>query len=109
MTDIDITPENIREDTRLNQVEKETNVWFDKELDCAKVFSSEGGIMRRLVQHPLFTVTDYEEYKGNIVGLKGTFPIAALSFGSTVRKQKGHANVITNGVMNSGDDAEIKV
>ena len=106
---IELTPDNVSEDNNLSQAEKETNIWFDKTTDKAFVHTSEGGIMRRLLQHPEFEVTDYHENEGNIVSIKGLFPIAALSFGSKPRKQKGHANIVTNGVMGGEDNAKIAI
>jgi len=106
---VDLTPDNVTEDNDLCQAEKETNIWFDKTTNDAEVFTREGGIMRRLLQHPEFVVTDYNEKDGEIVGLKGQIPIACLSFGSTPRKQTGHANIVTNSVMNNGENAKIEI
>lgn len=105
----ELIPENVKEDNNLTQAEKETNIWFDKTGNNAIMFTSEAGIMRRLLQHPLFTVTDYNEREGNIVSVKGEFPIEALSLGSRKRKQSGHSNIITNGVMNKDENAKIEV
>lgn len=104
---VEIIPENIREDNELSQAEKETNILFEKTTDEVFVHSSEGGIMRRLIQHPLFTVTNVTEKDGSIVSVKGRLPIGVLSIGSKERKHGGHASIVTNGVMNKDENANI--
>ena len=109
MPEIEITPDNVAEDSSLTPAEKETNIWFDKEIDKAVVYTREGGIMRRLLQHPEFDVNNVNEKDGKIVGVKGRFPIDAISFGSKPRKNGGHASMITNGVMNMENNATVSI
>lgn len=105
----EITPERVKEDSDLNQAEKETNILFDKTSDDVRISTAEGGLMRRLIQHPSFEINSITEKDGNIVNVVGTMPIGVISIGQSERKQKGHSGLITNGVMRTEENASINL
>lgn len=105
----EILPENVKEDNDLTKAEKETTINFDKESNKAHLFTSEGGLMRRMIQHPLFEINEYTEKDGKITSIKGMIPTTALSIGSTERGQKGHAQIVSNTVTQKEENAKVLI
>lgn len=101
----------VGEDSSLTPQEKETTIHFPKDRDRATVFSAEAGIMRRLLQHPLFEAERYVPADGPavenveelhvpgvvIVGLKGSIPVGTLKISARARSASGHASVVSRG------------
>lgn len=105
----DISPENVTEDNDLTPKEKETNIRFDKTTNNATIFTSEGGIMRRLLQHPEAEIINVKEKGEDIVGMKAIVPIAIISISSSPRKQTAHSTMVTNGVTVKDENAKISI
>jgi hypothetical protein len=106
----------VEEDKVLTPVEKETTIRFSKVDDHATVYTEEGGLIRRLLQHPHFEIdslrgttadawgkeiapNDFEE--GSITGVRGTIPIEALVFQTSLRKTSQHSAVVPESVLRS--------
>ena len=113
MSTHEINPvELVAEDSDLTPSEKETSINFTKSEDRARVFTSERGLMRRLLQHPLFEVdhlvpesgakvTDVQELDATdtqITGVKGTIPVGAVKLRTSTRSSSGHASVVSYNV-----------
>lgn len=96
----EIDPEDVSEDSRLTPPEKETIVQFTKDDDRINIFTQEGGLMYRLLNHPEFSVNDSRcvERDGNVVGVDGTLPVECLTMKVGPRKDSGHSRIISNGV-----------
>jgi hypothetical protein len=103
---------NVVEDSDLTPVEKETTITFSKDRDTARVFTAEGGLMRRFLAHPdastlTLTVVDGdarpavapEQYAGEeIVGVEAALPVGALNVRREPRKSTQHAKIVTKRV-----------
>ena len=106
--------EAVEEDKVLTPVEKETTIRFSKVDDHATVYTEEAGLIRRLLQHPHFEVdslrgttddawgkeiapNDFEE--GSITGVRGSIPIEALVFQTSLRETSQHSAVVPEGVL----------
>lgn len=110
--DLQAALDNVREDTDLQPVEKETTIRFAKDTDTIRVFTAEKGLMRRFLAHPAssihtLTVRDGDArpalppslYDGEeIVGLDVTLPIGALLFRRDPRQSGQHAEIVTERV-----------
>lgn len=106
--------DNVAEDSSLVPSEKETSINFGKRHDRARVFSSERGLMRRLLGHPhveIVSVTveegdrrppiDLDDYDGQtVVGVRAIAPIGLLKIGLSPRKDNQHARIVSDRVMN---------
>jgi hypothetical protein len=103
----------IKEDPKLQPIEKETTLRFAKCDDEIQVHTEEGGIARRLLKHPEFRTTelrintdddwglrlspdDYSE--GIVTGVKGFIPIGLLKVRAGSRSTSQHASVVSNEV-----------
>jgi len=106
--------EVVAEDRRLEPVEKETLFRFDKTEDRISVYTEEGGLMRRLLQHPEFRLEslrvvteeswgehvdpdDFDE--GSITGVDGWVPIGVLSLKTSSRSISQHAAIVPDRVL----------
>jgi hypothetical protein len=99
-TDSDQTDEQtidqIREDPKLNPMEKETHIRFARDQDLAHVFTEESGVARRLHAHPEADVSPVRRVDGDPVGARGTIPIGCVGVTLEPRKSDGHADVVTH-------------
>jgi hypothetical protein len=106
--------EYVAEDRKLTPQEKETILRFAKCDDRVFVYTEEGGIMRRLLQHPEFQLKslrvttedswgkqvvpdDFDE--GSITGVDGWIPIGVLSLNTSSRTTSQHADVVSERVL----------
>lgn len=106
--------DNASEDSSLDPSEKETSINFGKRNDHARVFTSETGMMRRILGHPhvpVISVTveegdsrptvDLDDYDGQpIVGVQARAPIGLLKIQQTPRKDNQHARVVSKRARN---------
>jgi len=95
MSDEDV---DVREDPKLTPPEKETTFRFAKDEDVIHTYSEEAGIVNRLLHHDDFSEKDRRVVNGAVVAVKGTLPITSLGISSKLRKDTGHAQVISGGV-----------
>jgi hypothetical protein len=104
----------VAEDRRLEPVEKETLFRFDKTEDRVSVYTEEGGLMRRLLQHPEFRLdslrvvteeswgerVDPDDFNGgSITGVEGWVPIGVLSLKTSSRSTSQHAAIVPDRVL----------
>jgi len=103
-----------RDDPELRPEEKETTLRFARDEDVAAFYTAEAGVGRRLIAHPE-TVLDgvvikdgrarptkapEEVERGeDVVGVRGTIPVGALSVKSTSRKSDSHASIVSDRVL----------
>jgi len=104
-------PENVsvREDSRLETFEKETTININGNDNQAKIFSAKAGIIRRLIQHPEFTVTAYTKHKENITSITGRIPIGCISIGSKPRKSTSLSAIVSNSVSQKDENASVEL
>ena len=80
----------IRERPDLSAPEKETHIQFSRGDERATIETEIGCHMRRLREHPLFTLTDYRtieiDSELHIVRVNGVLPIGCISVTSSPRK-----------------------
>ena len=107
MTDV---LEQVKEDPELLPCEKETTFSFAKDEDRARVHTDEAGLMRRLLQHPEFEITELRLHTqvgyryvdceqdltecDSVIGVKGSIPVTALLVKSASRAQRAHCHVV---------------
>jgi hypothetical protein len=109
--------EAVAEDQKLTPDEKETVFRFAKDEDTVGIYTEEGGLMRRLIQHPKFrleslrTVTketwgkhvDPDDFNaGSITGVDGWAPVSVLSLKTSSRKTSQHAAIVPDRVLREG-------
>lgn len=108
-----------REDPRLEPLEKETTFRFARDESVVTFFTAESGVGRRLIAHPevvLDAVVLMDEDRRpsvdpaevtadeDIVGVRGTLPVGALSIKASARKSDQHAQIVSNRVFADGGD-----
>jgi len=101
-------------DPALTPAEKETVFRFARDEARLNFFSAERGVGRRLILHPdavldavVLAVGDARPAKdpaavqagADIVGVRGTLPIGALSVLSKPRKSDQHADIVSDRVL----------
>lgn len=108
----DTIAENVSEDSDLETQEKETTINFLKWSDEGRLFTSEAGLMRRVIWHPHIQVItlvvkdgdsrpsvapgDYDGDDGkDIVGVEAIVPVSLLKIGAEPRKASQHAPIIS--------------
>jgi hypothetical protein len=104
----------VAEDRKLTPPEKETILRFAKCDDRVFVYTEEGGLMRRFLQHPEFQlkslrVTTEDSWgkrvvpddfdKGSITGVDGWVPIGVLSLKTSSRTMSQHAAIVPDRVL----------
>jgi len=102
------------DDPELTPAEKETTVRFARDDDRAEVYTAEAGLGRRLLCHPFaeirgVTVADggarpergVEDLDGDedVVGVRASVPVGLLQIKSTPRRDNGHAEIVTDRVL----------
>jgi hypothetical protein len=99
----------VKEHPKWNPHEKETTLGFIKPEDRFRFFTSEAGITRRVLQHPLFEIdglsvrtnegsqsTEPHRYAGgDIVGVRAHAPIGVLKLKERSRSPSRHADIIS--------------
>ena len=79
--------------------------------DQALVDSEIGSHMRRLLQHPHFTLTDYRtaeiDSEPCIIYVDGLLPIGCLSISATPRKDSSLASVVSGNVLRDSENCKI--
>jgi hypothetical protein len=108
----------VTEDEKLGIVEKETTIKFAKPDNRVLIYTEEGGLMRRLLQHPEFQirhlrVTTEDSWGarigpddfdgGSITGVDGWLPIGVLSLKTTSRTTSQHAAIVSERVLREGE------
>lgn len=105
----------VREDPDLTPQEKETTIRFAKDEDRATVFTAEAGLGRRLLAHPnadvkvvnvledggTQPVAPSEVSGRDIVGVRASVPVGAFKLRVSSRSASGHAEVVSEEVLNS--------
>lgn len=103
----------VREDPDLLPAEKETHANFSQRDDEAHVKSEIGCHMRRLLQHPHFTLIDYRtteiDSEPQIVRVEGFLPIGCISIGYSPRKDSSLANVVSNNVLKTDEQCSVEL
>lgn len=118
--DVNNLVQAVAEDPRLEPIEKETNIGFTKDgfpttaatqfdQDVARVFTEEGGISRRLLQHPHFTADcirvndslgDARSIEpgnfdgGKITAVGGYIPVGTIKIKKRRRSAAGHSSMV---------------
>jgi len=108
-----------RDDPALAPEEKETTLRFARDEDVAAFHTDEAGIGRRLIAHPETVLDGVVIRDGNVrrtrapsevepgeevVGVRGTIPVGALSIKSTARKSDRHATIVSERVLQEADE-----
>lgn len=103
-----------RDDPELRPEEKETTLRFARDEDVAAFYTAEAGVGRRLIAHPESVLDgvvikdgrarptkalEEVERGEQVVGVRGTIPVGALSVKSSSRKDTGHAAVVSKRVL----------
>lgn len=106
--------EAVAEDGNLMPVEKETSIGFNKPETRLRIYTEEGGLMRRLIQHPNFDceslriTTEYswgkridpDDFEGGVItGVDGYLPIGVLTIGTSTRSTASHAEIVSERVL----------
>jgi len=104
----------VAEDRRLTPDKKETVLRFTKPEERVCIYTEEGGLMRRLLQHPEFQVErlrvvteeswgdriDPDDFNGgSITGIDGWGPIGLLSLKTSPRTTSQHAAIVSERVL----------
>ena len=108
-------------DPALTPAEKETVFRFARDEDRLEFFSAERGVGRRLILHPDAVLDAVVVATGDarpardpaavrpgddVVGVRGTLPIRALSVLSRPRESDQHADVVSGRVLREVDNGE---
>ena len=84
-------------------MEKETHLQFSRGDEQATIETEIGCHMRRLREHPLFTLTDYRtieiDSELHIVHVNGVLPIGCISVTSSPRKDSSLSSVVSDNVL----------
>lgn len=107
------------EDPELTPAERETLFRFSRAGDRVKFYTAERGIGRRLLAHPAATVDEVTlrrsdrhrpavpleevEEGDEVVAVRGTLPIGVLKIRHKTRTGDGHAQVVTENVLDGGE------
>lgn len=113
----------IESDPRRKSFEKESRVLWSPQTDYANFYTADPGLMRRLVLHPEFSVRWFEATQSNdaprqtytvassdavdrwdgepVYSLEGSLPVGVLTVKQSPRKQSGHAEIITQRVLDN--------
>lgn len=102
-------------DPDLRKEERETTIGFAADQDRARVHSASPGVVRRLLLHDHVNVRDLtvvgpdgmevvkpdraRETEGDIVAVRGTLPVGAISIKSVPRNHDQPAAVVSKGVL----------
>lgn len=113
--------ERVREDYDLRPAEKEITLTLSKADERARVYAEIGGVMQRLLAHPLFEVESLRvlgegavspkrlgagEVPGaEVVGVGGTIPKGALKIRRSARTTSGYAAILPEVNSLTGGDA----
>ncbi|MFB6082060.1 MAG: hypothetical protein ABEJ67_04480 [Halanaeroarchaeum sp.] len=104
----------VREDAGLTRFEKETAFTFTKADSTVSTYSEEGGLMRRLLLHPVVEITELrvnhgdtfgvrvhpEDYtEGAITGVRAEAPIGLLKLMQEPRRTEKHSEVVSREVL----------
>lgn len=105
-------------DPELRPEERETVIRFARDQHRLRFFTAERGIGRRLIAHGHATVEEVVVREGaarparppeavdeddHVVGVRGTLPIGVLSIRGEPRSDPGHAEVVTDRVLEEVD------
>ena len=115
--DASTVPENlqtlvsaVREDPDLLPEEKETTLQFANVDHSATLFSEQGGVVRRLLRHPLFdigwirvyeetapnqTMSPVEYTSGAVTAVYGSFPVKAIKLMSRSRSDPAPCKIVS--------------
>lgn len=115
MTDTEMLIESVAEADELDPCEKETIIKFTKADDTLSIYTEEGGLMRRLMQHPGFEIDSLRDSNGaqvsvndteesQITGVKGSIPIPALGIRTSLRTNSDHASIVSEAVLRGEDE-----
>lgn len=104
----------ISEDEYLTPEEKETSINLTKPETQFGIYTEEGGLMRRLLQHPNFDCetlrittkdswgkrVDPDDFEGGVItGVDGWLPIGVLTIGTSTRSTSSHAEIVSERVL----------
>jgi hypothetical protein len=103
----------VGEDTDITPEEKETTLRLGKVEDEATIYTAEAGISRRILAHPDIEILGLTVAEGDarreisvdehdnedIVGVRGSVPVGALSVRSSPRSSTGHADIVSDRVL----------
>jgi len=109
------------EDPRLGPAEKETLMRFAKVDDRVVVDTTEAGIGRRVLAHPLaeihrVTVLDEDGEHAHpadpatvtaedaVVGVRATLPLGVVTISSSARESDSHADIVSDRVLEEVSD-----
>lgn len=113
----------IKSDPGRKSFEKESRVLWSPRTDHANFYTADPGLMRRLVLHPEFSVRWFEAAQSSdaprqtytvassnavdrwdgepVYSLEGSLPAGVLTVKQSPRKQSGHAEIITQRVLDN--------
>ena len=108
--------EAVTADTSLTRAERETTLRFAEWDETASFYTTERGLMNRILAHPAAAVKSLnvldeagsshadplplEEYDGGpVVGVEATLPVGVLKIQKTPRSTTGHAPIISKAVL----------
>lgn len=102
---------SVRENPELAPAEKETHIQFSAEDNQAHIETEIACHIRRLLQHPHFTLVDYRTIKTNselqIVRVNGLLPIGCISVTYTPRKDNSLASIVSENVLRNNTHSSV--
>jgi len=102
---------SVRENPELAPAEKETHIQFSAEDNQAHIETEIACHIRRLPQHPHFTLVDYRTIKTNselqIVRVNGLLPIGCISVTYTPRKDNSLASIVSENVLRNNTHSSV--
>ena len=102
---------SVRENPELAPAEKETHIQFSAEDNQAHIETEIACHIRRLLQHPHFTLVDYRTIKTNselqIVRVNGLLSVGCISVTSTPRKDNSLASIVSENVLRNNTHSSV--
>ena len=102
---------SVRENPELAPAEKETHIQFSAEDNQAHIETEIACHIRRLLQHPHFTLVDYRtietDSESQIVRVNGLLPVGCVSVTSSARKDSSLGSVVSDNVLRNSSQCSI--
>jgi len=101
----------VRENPDLAPAEKETHIQFSAEDNQTHIETEIACHMRRFLEHPRFTLTDYRtteiDSESCIVRVNGLLSVGCISVTSTPRKNGSLGSVVSDNVLKGSDRCSV--
>ena len=102
---------SVRENPELAPAEKETHIQFSAGDNQAHIETEIACHMRRFLEHPRFTLTDYRtteiDSESCIVRVNGLLSVGCISVTSTPRKDNSLASIVSENVLRNNAHSSV--